>query len=470
MPTSYLDFKQDIRNYIINKYDKDIKILDVGPGEGTYSNLLNEYKNIDCVEIYEPYINEYGLKNKYKNIYISNILDFDFDYYDVIILGDILEHIVADDAVILINKLIDKCDEIIVNVPYLADFNYLYDDEPNKNELHLQVDLTDIIMKKRYPMLKRLCSNNRIGVFIKETRIHNKSKNLAICVYVDYNESIIEELEWLYKSFIYSGNYLNSDIVIFCNPNAVDKININIRNDDNVKIIPLKPISEKSEKWADYKYINSIEYFNSPEVDILLNYEYTLSTDCDVFITKNLMTLRPNRHIFGLGGYINDIYTRDKIVETINKLGMRYDYVHNVGASYLYKTQNVIDFRRLQYKVCEYLLDNEFKDYIGSWGTWYKGTLTMYAGEIITNQLGFDNIKINILDSYSMGNQHINNDTYHIHAWHTSQFFSKHNFRKNEYKDIDIDNLNIEEVCNYCLYLASKTVEEILKITFNKII
>jgi hypothetical protein len=58
----------------------------------------------------------------------------------------------------------------------------------------------------------------------------------------------------------------------------------------------------------------------------------------------------------------------------------------------------------------------------------------------------------------------ISNLFYHIHAWHSEQFFSKHKFRNNEYQNIDIDQLDIEIVNNYCLYLATKSIENIKKI------
>ena len=108
-------------------------------------------------------------------------------------------------------------------------------------------------------------------------------------------------------------------------------------------------------------------------------------------------------------------------------------------------------------------MNNEFKEY-GTWGNWYKGTLTMYAGEIAANQLGPANITTNILDSYSMSDSEIGNTFYHIHAWHTEQFFSKLKFRNNEYININVDKLNIEIVHNYCLYLSTKTINEIKKI------
>ena len=38
MPRSCSLLRQDIKKYLTENYDKDLKILDVGPGEGTYFN------------------------------------------------------------------------------------------------------------------------------------------------------------------------------------------------------------------------------------------------------------------------------------------------------------------------------------------------------------------------------------------------------------------------------------------------
>ena len=73
---------------------------------------------MDGVEIWEPYIKEYQLHNLYNKIYNTNILDFKFDHYNFIILGDILEHLSREDASSLIEYLCARCDEILVVVPY----------------------------------------------------------------------------------------------------------------------------------------------------------------------------------------------------------------------------------------------------------------------------------------------------------------------------------------------------------------
>ncbi len=73
-------------------------------------------------------------------------------------MGDILEHLSREDSVLLLNRLIDRCRELIVVVPY-----YLPQDEVfgNKYEIHLQPDLDDEIMSKFYPMLELIDIDGR---------------------------------------------------------------------------------------------------------------------------------------------------------------------------------------------------------------------------------------------------------------------------------------------------------------------
>jgi len=77
-------------------------ILDVGPGAGIYSKLSREVNPnliIDCVEAFKPYVEKFGLKQKYDNVFSGNILNIKITGYDLIILGDVLEHFAKADAV-----------------------------------------------------------------------------------------------------------------------------------------------------------------------------------------------------------------------------------------------------------------------------------------------------------------------------------------------------------------------------------
>ena len=166
MAYSYSYFKTNVTEYLRDNFDKNIKILDVGAGSGTYWNYLHPYfDNIDAVEIFEPNINNFNLKDKYKNVYNTNITNFEYDYYDVVIFGDVLEHLSVKDAQNVLKYAYDHCKELIVAVPYLYEQGICHD---NVYEIHLQPDLTKEIVEERYPYLKLLYSNDEYGYYIKK--------------------------------------------------------------------------------------------------------------------------------------------------------------------------------------------------------------------------------------------------------------------------------------------------------------
>lgn len=166
MAYSYDFYKKEIREYLIDRFPKNIKILDVGAGCGTYWELLHDnFKYIDAVEVFKPNIDNYNLKNKYHSVYNINITDFKYDYYDVIIFGDIIEHLDTNEAQNVLKYAYTRCKEMIVAVPYELEQGI---EEGNVYEIHKQPDLTPKIMKERYPYLKLLCANELYGYYVKE--------------------------------------------------------------------------------------------------------------------------------------------------------------------------------------------------------------------------------------------------------------------------------------------------------------
>lgn len=164
---SYPIFKQEVKNWIYNNFhDNNTTILDVGAGSGTYFNLLeNRYKNIDAVEIYHPNIIDYNLLEKYRFVSYRNIVDLEYDDYDLIIFGDVIEHLTVDDAKKVLEYASDRCKDMIVAVPY----NYHQDGNENEHEKHIQDDLTHENFMERYPGLKVLYKNAYYGYYVKET-------------------------------------------------------------------------------------------------------------------------------------------------------------------------------------------------------------------------------------------------------------------------------------------------------------
>ena len=162
MPGSNPDFKNEIKKHFYNSFNgiPDMRILDFGPGLGTYAQLLSPDFKMDCVEIFEPYINQYNLKKIYENVYLGDIRTFDTSPYDYIIMGDVLEHLSHKDSVDLLKRIEAK--KYLIAVPYLYPQGTCYG---NVHETHLQPELTEALVISRYNV-KKLYGNNHYGYFI----------------------------------------------------------------------------------------------------------------------------------------------------------------------------------------------------------------------------------------------------------------------------------------------------------------
>lgn len=85
-----------------------LRVLDVGCGEGKWA--MGQYPEFigecDGIEAWQPYAIKYRLKEKYNKLFIMDVKDFDkFDEYDIVIFGDVLEHLEYEDALDVIEKL-----------------------------------------------------------------------------------------------------------------------------------------------------------------------------------------------------------------------------------------------------------------------------------------------------------------------------------------------------------------------------
>jgi len=180
MPSSTSFFKKETISYIVKNYPTDCKILDVGAGIGTYSDLLKPrgYLNMDCVEVYQPYIDEYDLKAKYNNVYNQDITksDIDFNQYDLVIFGDIIEHLSEEDALSVLNKIKNET-SVIVAVPFDAVQGEHFG---NIHETHLQDKLTFDHFIKTYKNYIPFCVRYDYGIFLNINSINIRQKIYTI--------------------------------------------------------------------------------------------------------------------------------------------------------------------------------------------------------------------------------------------------------------------------------------------------
>ena len=75
------------------------QVIDIGAGSGTYRRLLDPYlpdARWRAVEVWEPYIEQFGLDALYDEVHIGDAAAFDFASAEeggLILFGDVLEHI-----------------------------------------------------------------------------------------------------------------------------------------------------------------------------------------------------------------------------------------------------------------------------------------------------------------------------------------------------------------------------------------
>jgi 2-polyprenyl-3-methyl-5-hydroxy-6-metoxy-1,4-benzoquinol methylase len=164
LPSSYVDGKAEAISYIKEHVSVEALILDVGPGEGIWARLLalQNYHNIDCVEIWGPYVEEFGLNYLYNTVLIADVRYVRLtEKYELIILGDVLEHLTPVDGRAVLDYLKQHSKLILISVPW----QYEQGGTQNPFERHLQSDLSSGMMKERYEDAEPLWMGDRIGVY-----------------------------------------------------------------------------------------------------------------------------------------------------------------------------------------------------------------------------------------------------------------------------------------------------------------
>ena len=292
------------------------------------------------------------------------------------------------------------------------------------------------------------------------------SNRKAIVVYVDDTPRCLEEYTWLYKSWRFHNIDEDFDIVVFCNPSAESKI----EKHKNIIIKPLEPVNGKGGAFNDYGFANSFAMFNDQETCDWMSskYDYILKSDCDVFLTENIKGFTPSKVMIGEGGYMTSRDHADDIIKRLkhhsDRLKLQYNNLNHIGASIFGPTSHVLTVVRWHFKITEYMLKvgwaNGEPDV---WPGWFKGVASMYAIHIVINNFYTQQgVSLYGLDSKCWIND-INSDTYHIHAWHTTQYWSKNAHFKGEYDKYVTETIPTK-ANEYCHWIATNTLEEMLSI------
>jgi SAM-dependent methyltransferase len=157
-------------SFFVQSVSKKIKsVLDIGPGQGTYHYFLNKYipdATWACVEVWKPYISSFNLDQRYTDIYNEDIRTFDVanNTYDLVIAGDVLEHMSKDDAINVFAKFKPVCKYFIISIPIVKWPQEALNDNPY--EVHVKDDWSHDEVMGTFPSVGAFFSGQQIGVYV----------------------------------------------------------------------------------------------------------------------------------------------------------------------------------------------------------------------------------------------------------------------------------------------------------------
>ena len=142
--------KTELVAWIKERFPNGGTALDVGACDGKYFGLLGDYFTMDAVEVWEPNFNQ--LQNVgYREVYFGDASKFEYDHYDLVIFGDVLEHMPVKNAQHCLDYADKHSEDYVVGLPFLYYQGAIYG---NPFERHIQPDLTPEVVAERYPQLE----------------------------------------------------------------------------------------------------------------------------------------------------------------------------------------------------------------------------------------------------------------------------------------------------------------------------
>lgn len=243
----------------------------------------------------------------------------------------------------------------------------------------------------------------------------------------------------------------NTDILIFGPKTALDKV----VNKSYVHKYEYNPVSYMA-KFFNYHYANSITYIVDNQ-EVLKDYDYVLKSDADVFFLPSIVSLVPDVFTTGCGYYSSTAIQQKLKEESVHK-NLQHRNYYNIGATWYGRSEKIIEVADLTTEIMLYLLDKHFSKEWGVWPGWYGGVCSMYASDLAINHL-IDQLDITSKIDYSSAGTDLVESKYTAHCLHTDMKFSKFVFmsHNNKYQNINISDLDIKYVNDYCLYIAEKS-------------
>lgn len=156
--------KEAVKKFLKNYLRPGMKICDMGAGKGIYRDILGDKYEWTAVEIWPESIMH--LKTFYNFVYGMNLIDFSYQQdYDLVIFGDVIEHLTVEDAQYAIQQAEAHSKAILISVPYCYEQGAI---DGNEAEIHRQADLTPELFDQRYPGFETIFKTDYLAYYWKQ--------------------------------------------------------------------------------------------------------------------------------------------------------------------------------------------------------------------------------------------------------------------------------------------------------------
>lgn len=123
MPYSSTEGKAWAADWLRDKQVSDV--VDVGPGAGAWADTLKPVfprAYWTAVEIWGPYVEQFHLTQKYNDVIVADVRFLDWSCIgspDLVIFGDVLEHMDNIDAGWLVEKACETAKYTLISIPII---------------------------------------------------------------------------------------------------------------------------------------------------------------------------------------------------------------------------------------------------------------------------------------------------------------------------------------------------------------
>ena len=147
-------------------------VLDIGAGSGTYRKMFTKNRvhttaHWTAIEAWKPYIDNFKLTELYDSVINDDVRNVDIaslGQFDIVFMGDVLEHISKQDAIELVDKVMTVAKCAVISIPIV---HWPQSDlHGNPFEVHVKDDWSDAEVTATFSKyISRSHQGTNIGVY-----------------------------------------------------------------------------------------------------------------------------------------------------------------------------------------------------------------------------------------------------------------------------------------------------------------